>query len=346
MTRRPALALLVMLALFAAPLAQAEGGFDKELGTDVEKIIDKIDSDAPGFGLSHGSSGGSGQAPYLQALGHPPKRVALVSFYAYDPGNTTGFGSPYYGGRWEKTRQLTDDGAGLVATMLHDQGIKALKDTFAQYGMTLLTPDEFLDTDQKREFYDSFQMEMGGFSKFAQWGEKHGKENKLSNAHRESAVAPGYRLFRFLFGEDPSARGGDKKIFKSLGYDLPKGLGVDATVVICNYCKSSKKEAKLERVYFYVFGPNPVEGKDSFTCWPGHMYAGYRLYSIGVPIVGFGKGEKVDSKYQYDPITGGSRSESLKEAGVTWEDYDGYERVLTAFAKKAGEHLQEWTEKK
>jgi hypothetical protein len=348
MTTRPktrALAIATAL-LLVIPAISAENGFDKELGTDVDKIVDKIDSDAPGFGMSHGSSGGGGQAPYLQALGHPPKRVALVSLYAYDPGETKGFGSPYYGGRWEKTRQLSPDGAGLVATMLHDQGIKALKDTFAQYGMTLMTPDEYLDTDAKREFYDSFEMQMGAGAKFAKWGEKHGKENELSTAHRESAVAPGYRLFRFLFGDDPSMRPGDHKIFKSMGYDLPKRLGVDATVVICNYCKASKKEASLERVYFYVFGPNPVGGdEDSFTHWAGHMYAGYRLYHIGVPIVGFGKSEKVDSNYQYDPITGGSRSESLKEAGIAWEDYAGYERVLTAFAKKAGEDLQECTTK-
>ena len=298
--------------LFFPPLARAENAFDKEIGTDIDALVAKADSDMPGFGHSHGLKSGNGPTPYLAALGHPPKRVALVSFYAYDQGNTHGFGSPYFGGRTEVSRQLTADGAGLVATMLHDQGIATLKETFKAYGMELLTPDEFLDTDAKRELFGSFEMEMGGFAKLAKWGEKSGKENKLSNATRLSAVAPGYRLFRFLFGENPTMRGGDEKISKSLGYDLANGLGVDATLVTCNLCKATKKEGSLERVYMHLFGPNPVPGEEG----AGQV--------SGNPNLDF---------------------ESLKMAGIEWQDYAGYERILAALGKKAGMYIQGWTTK-
>jgi len=324
----------------------AENGFDKEIGTGVDALVEKVDFDMSGWGKVHGMASGAGQTPYLQALGHPPKRVALVSFYAYDPGNTHGFGSPYFGGRSESTRQLTRDGAGLVATLLHDQGIAALKGALKAYDMELLTPDEFLDTDARREFYDSFELQLGWGTKFGKAAEGSGKENKLNKAQRLSAVAPGYRLFRLVYGENMRPmKQGDKKIAKSLGYDLAKGLGVDATLVICNYSKATKKEGLLEGVYFYLFGPNGVPGdQEAFTYWPGHMYVGLRLDGFDVPMLEFGKPDKKSSSYSSSG-SGDFRVDSMSEAGIVSVDFAGYERILAALGKKAGAYMQEWTTK-
>lgn len=76
--------------LLVSSRAQSTSAFEEKLDTDVDAIAQRVDFDMSGWGKVHGSKGGRGQIPYLQALGHPPKRVALVSFYAYDPGNTKG----------------------------------------------------------------------------------------------------------------------------------------------------------------------------------------------------------------------------------------------------------------
>lgn len=141
---------------------------------------------------------------------------------------------------------------------------------------------------------------------------------------------------------------GDKKISKSLEYDLAKGLEVDATLVICNFCKATKKEGLLEGVYFYLFGPNGIPGDDSFTYWPGHLYVGLRLDGLKVAMLEFGKEVKKSTTY-----SGGSglpgddafRSETLREAGIVSADFAGYERILEALGKKAGTFMQERTTK-
>jgi hypothetical protein len=344
---KPRRILQILLAvLLAAPPLFAQSGFEKELGTDVDAIAAKVDFDMSGWGKVHGMASGKGQTPYLQALKHPPKRVALVSFYAYDPGDTKGFGSPYFGGRYESTRQLTSDGAGTVATLLHDQGIAALKESLAAYGMQLLTPDEFLDTDAKREAFENFVYEIGMGAKFAQAMEGSGKDNKLTRANRLSVVAPGYRLFRLVYGENVRPmKQGDKKIARSLGYDLAHELGVDATLVICNLCKATKKEGQLEGVYFYLFGPNGIPGDaDAFTYWPGHLYVGLRLDGLDVPMLEFGKEVKKSTTYS-GTVLDSFRSDTLKEAGISSVDFDGYERILAALGKRAGAYMQEWTTK-
>jgi hypothetical protein len=139
-----------------------------------------------------------------------------------------------------------------VATLLHDQGVPALTEAFKAYGMDLLTPETFLDTDARREFHDSFGFKVGAGTAFARALEGHGKENTLSN--RKTSV--------------------------SLGYDLTKGLGVDAALVICNLLKATRKTGSLEGVYFYLFGPHAIPGEDSFTYWPGHLYVGLRRHPL------------------------------------------------------------------
>jgi hypothetical protein len=76
----------VVLLVGAAP-ARAQAGFlAKELGTDPAKVVEDVKLDMMSRG-SHGSESGSGPAPHLKALGEPPKRVGLISYYTVDVGN-------------------------------------------------------------------------------------------------------------------------------------------------------------------------------------------------------------------------------------------------------------------
>ena len=68
--------------------------------------------------------------------------------------------------------------------------IEPLKKTFKEYDLELLTPDQFLDTEEKKEFYNNFVLE------------KRNKGNKgLSNLASGgtqvniSIAADGYREF-------------------------------------------------------------------------------------------------------------------------------------------------------
>jgi len=172
--------------------------------------------------------------------------------------------------------------------------------------------------------------------------EGSGKDNKLSKANRFSVVAPGYRLFRLVCGENTRPmRQGDKKISKSLGYDLARELGIDAALVVCNLGKATKKGGRLEGVYFYLFGPNGVPGEESFTYWPGHPFVGLRLDGFSAPMLEFGKMENVSSSHS---VTGSfSQSESLREAGIVSAEFAGYGRILAALGRRAGSYMQEWT---
>src|SRR5262245_64921445 len=101
----------VLGAAFAAMAAPALAGnfFAEELGTDPGKIADKCKKDAMTMG--GGSDSGRGPKAYLPALGAPPKRVALITFYVKDSGNADKH--PYAG--WSTHKNVTMSGIDYIA---------------------------------------------------------------------------------------------------------------------------------------------------------------------------------------------------------------------------------------
>jgi len=77
---------VLVVSCLGTAAARAAGAFEKELGADPMALKDKVKLSLMN-GNGDGSDSGRGPVPYLRALGAPPKRVALLSFYVWDCGN-------------------------------------------------------------------------------------------------------------------------------------------------------------------------------------------------------------------------------------------------------------------
>lgn len=308
-------AALVLMLSAPSPAEAKRMSFAQALGT-VEDLGKRIELDMV---QGKGSSLGIGNTPYLPALGAPPKRVALVSFYVHDLATEDTEGVLYTAKR-NVTTGLTRDGAGAVATALLDAGLSALRATLARYGMQLLTPDQYLDSDKKRDLYRAFELKAAGMGAFAGGAKTKDVATKGPTTALFSPVAAGYRLLRLpdVHGHRPVAQGSGP-INESLGDRLARELGVDAVLIVYNNCATEGKAVRLQEVNVYMFGPNPVQGERSPTYWTGHLYVGLHLGKLEAPFLTLGK------------------------KGIKSEDYRGYERIMTAMATRAGTFLQEGT---
>jgi hypothetical protein len=315
---------IVSLLALVTPTLFA-GTIEKKFGTDDNALAKKVD--LPKFAGANGSPSGKGQKPYLPALGAPPKRVALVSFYNWDVGNvqkrtyrTGGFDQTT---TWSTSSQsvTTDGGEGIVAAF-YASGFAALKDGLAAHGMTLLTSEEYLDTPEKKAAYEAFKIETGGSVKFVKFLAGENKEDEL--LHRFEA--PGYRLLSLASNRDIKGKhfelSGDGKLYTGLGHDLAESLGVDAVMIVYNVIQADKNSIDLLGTYAYMFGPNPVKAPDTALYWPGHQYAGAFL-RMDVPVM------KTDRK-------GKELENSLPE----------YAHVAKAVALRMGEFLDKETHEK
>jgi hypothetical protein len=74
----------VLIAVVAGS-ARAEKTFESKLGSDAAKLADDVKISMMN-GDNGGREDGRGLVPYYKALGAPPKRVALISFYVWDCG--------------------------------------------------------------------------------------------------------------------------------------------------------------------------------------------------------------------------------------------------------------------
>ena len=115
--RMRSLAIVGLLATTAFP-AFADSYFAEELGADDAKLLDKVKFDFMS-GSGDGSDSGRGPKPCLKALGAPPKRVALITFYVKDSGNSDKH--PYAG--WSIHKNVTANGVDLVANELYTPAI-------------------------------------------------------------------------------------------------------------------------------------------------------------------------------------------------------------------------------
>ena len=97
------------------------GAFEKELGSDAAAVKEKVKLSMMN-GNGDGSDSGRGPVPYLKALGAPPKRVALLSFYVWDCGNTKqNFYNPVY--RYKRDINVQHTAIDAYANELYDASI-------------------------------------------------------------------------------------------------------------------------------------------------------------------------------------------------------------------------------
>lgn len=285
---------------------------------NVDKI--KVKFDFPAEGRT--SKKGSGYSANIDLLNPKPKNVALVSFYLYDPAcgkSSTKHGTAattYSASMWRTSDAL----AQTHVDGFYEKSIEPLIAGFKEYGINLLTPDKFLDTEEKKDFFYSFNQESGKKEKT--------KRTQIGSYVQVTGstvkVCPydeGYRPF-FVVNEpltismlsnfvNMGVFGANRKMTSSLGYELTKGLGVDAVVVcfiVTRKPKKNKEDYVVDAVSLFMFGPNPkADGPDDKN--RGQFYCGTRYFA---------------KQLQF----------ANAKSGVTSYDYMG--NVMTALSKKMG----------
>jgi hypothetical protein len=293
--------------------AQAAGAFESALGADAAKIAAKAKVSMMN-GDNEGRENGNGLTPYLKKLGKPPARVALITFYVWDIGNSKSNSYSFLSGNYKYTVSNTRSynvGTGelsVLASELHDAAIGPLKQSFAAVGMQLLTPQEFLDTPDRKQAYESFKFEHKGISGLLRTLQTH------TDLEWSRGVPDGYKLIEVI------TRGSKKtddfelgmtgigigKFANAAGNDLVKQLGVDAVLMIYSPVQAEKAAINMLGVGMYMFGPNPIAEAGQNMYYGGHQYSGLYLKTKEVPFITTDKnGKLINADFQgFGPVVG------------------------------------------
>lgn len=269
-----------------------------------------------------------------------PKRVALVSFYTEDPGFTKVTGTNMTGKNFTTTN-TGEAGAKMYATYFYDASIENLKKSFSANGMQLLTPSEYLTSEDKRSFYNNFVVKHSKLNKIGAALTKFMKKAGNMGTSIECKAAANGFVLADLNKNVPIAdakkkavkrNGGvglfDNDMIECLGYDLCKQLDVDAVVIVVNTQLCDKRNRHyLAATGAYMFGPNPLplaEGKkDNMFYSKGLFYSGYRM--------AFKKGLRIDAK---------AKTEEDK-AKLETDNKLAYNNMIVSIANKIGGEITE-----
>lgn len=270
-----------------------------EFTQDYKKVYKKIYYDFPKEGRS--SKNGGGYSVSMKLLKEPPKKVALVSFFTFDPGCTKtysnssdGYATTTYTTHFKQ--RSSGGNAGPIAAGFYYSSIDTLIAKFKSYGMELLVPEQFLDSKEKEEYYNNFKVGHGGF--------QYGLHNFLqagSTANDIFGYVEGYNVLDVV--SEPQTNyektgflktmgysnkvpdnqvflgNSDDKFMNSMGYDLAKNLGVDAVIfVYATIYMPKETKIVLQNVRMIMFGQNPIQlgenDKKPFFYHNGEFYCG------------------------------------------------------------------------
>ena len=301
------------------------------------------------FNQSKIKDNGRGFCVDMKKLGQMPKRVALVSFYVDDPGITKVTGTNSTG----KTYTTTNMGSAMArefANKFYGSSLETMKSTFKSYGMELITPDQFLNDDDKKQFYNDFVV-------------KHTTANKISNKMAKflknagnagttlevDEPVEGMKLVKvnnreMSDGEKKAvalqnlAGSNDAQMIESIGYDLCKNLDVDAVLIVYNTQLRDTKWGKdrywLCATSMYLFGPNPLplaDGKkDNMFYSKGLFYCGTRM--------AFTKGLIINPKMK--------KATEEEKAAMEKNTYAAYNNIIAGLSNKIGTYMKTGLEKK
>ena len=287
---------------------------------------------------------GRGFAIDMKKLGKMPQRVALVSFYLDDPGITKVTGTNATGKNFNTTNTGSAQGS-VYANSFYNAGLDTLRNVFKKYDMELLTPDQFLTDDDKKDFYNEFVVKhtttskmMDGLKKWAKNAGNYGTTLELDQP------ADGFALVKVNkrdFGDEKKKTvelnnlngTNDAQMIESVGYDLCKNLGVDAVVIVYNSHLAGNKWGKprfyLSAVNMQMFGPNPLqlqEGKkDNMFYSKGLFYCGLRMR--------FKEGLLINPKVS-------KKATDEEKSALEKATYQGYKNALASTADKMGNYLK------
>ncbi len=306
-------ALLMLLLILSLPVAAQKTVREYVENTKNEKIKKKIVMPAGAYPQTAGGyRDGHGPNPLLTSREQLPDTVALVSFHIYDIGTSNHIKNvsiTYY--------MLSEAGGNEIADAMLASTITRLKQSFKQRGVVLLTPDEFLNTKEKQDFYyNTFEPKLSRLGKFL---------SGIETKNRETAVtASGYRALDI-------AAAADFLRAESLGGELARNLGVGGVLSIGVELMSDRKTVNMNGLKMTLHGPNPIPREDKRYIsqnmgagyYEGQIYAnGYFYFDKSLEVGRFSKGQKEIEK-----------------------DFGGLEVVFELFVEKFYEKMYECIEK-
>jgi hypothetical protein len=311
-----------------------------EYAASADKLVKKVKLDMPLEGRKYKNGTGFSLNPKL--LPEMPKKVALVSFYSFDPGltkiqNWTTSNSMYKTYHTKVTKSSAKGSSGELAVGFYLQSVEEMVSGFKDFGMDLLLPEQFLDSPAKQAAYDNFKVER---AKFNEWLANLGSGSHdviygyMDGFKVIDVVNEPYANYTKTGGQLYTKRGNvsdaqvwvmDKcgKMVASIGGDLCEKLEVDAVVVVYFTIYSPKSgKVMLQNVNMHMFGPNPTklpEGKTKkFNYFKGKFYVGTRLNTETL----------IWNVKKKDPS-----SNDL--------NFNGFENVMKAMTVRMGTYLQE-----
>lgn len=227
--------------------------FDKSM--TITKFLAQPDADfwkpAKGFMYQNqGFSDGHGIYAWPPAMKQFPKRVGLISFMVFDPGLFETSSQKYGYMTLVKTESgfLTASTTAELTKVLYEMSIADLKKDFSNYGAALLTPDEFLTSDEQRQAYNTFPFKEKGLAKMMS---SESSANTLS-------VPEGYATY---YAENMTMPGYVEAVTGKI-----KELGLDAALVVKIQMGANGGTISIQSITAALYGPNPVP-KD-----PGKKY--------------------------------------------------------------------------
>ena len=273
----------------------------------VEKVVKKTVYNFPKEGRS--SKNGGGYSASLKLMKVPPKRVALVSFFTFDPGLTKSYsyssdhGYVSYTTTVTKQRGATKGSASAIVDGFFYSSVDKLIAQFKENGMDLLVPEQFLDTEAKKQYLEGFTVKHDKFNNFIKnlgsadhttmfaWPEgtkpvdiiyepfaNYSKSGMLSSMDYKKNVTDKQTMLML----------DDENMQNSIGYDLATNLGVDA-VLIVYFTIYQPKDTRivLQHANMILMGPNPLQvaegGKKPLFYRKGQFYCATR-FQPDVPI--------------------------------------------------------------
>ena len=285
---------------------------------------------------------GKGFSANIGLLPNGIKRVGLVSFFAFDPGVTKTWSHTSSSGLTTTTTTSIKkrSTAGLAPEIAYGAIVTALDPMiakFKEFGIDLIMPNQFLDTDEKKNFYNSFDVK---HEKFADWldnmgsgnhdimygypepfkvidivGEPYGNYTKKGMIISRGGKISDNQIF--LFDKDT-------KLTESIGYNLCNKLGLDAVIVTyMTIFMPSNSKIQLQNVRMVMFGPNPVmpEGESKHGAIP-HVKG---LFYVGV------------SANPEDVIY----NQNKKDPESSKLNFKGFDHIYVALTQKMGEYIKE-----
>ncbi len=266
----------------------------------VEKVVKKTVYNFPKEGRKNNK--GKGYSASLKLLKTPPKRVALVSFFTFDPGLTrsytftSDYGYMSTSTTTTKQRGLSQGSASAIVDVFFYSSIDKLVAQFKQNGMDLLLPEQFLDSDTKKQYLENFTVKHDAFDNIIK--NLGTADHKIMYAwpqgtkpldviyepfanYSKSGIFSSLDYKTKVVDKQTMVMLDDEKMQNSVGYDLATNLGVDA-VLIVYFTIYQPKDTRivLQNANMILMGPNPVqveEGKTPLFYRRGQFYCATRF---------------------------------------------------------------------